>query len=199
MKLLVFIISIYIYYHHIIVDNLHYKIYFVEIVKVLFLDRILYIYIDYQLELYIQYGRIFVKSSLEIVRARKTRFEFETMFNKVVKPLFIYRCCTMCCTKKIGYTSYHIEPGRKYSRIQVKYISYERFFFVFSQDIFVTINVSAARVRACGGRCVGRGGCDIGIMSRVSRKAVDRFQCTWVAMIGEMHGLIAKYLGNRFR
>jgi len=33
-------------------------------------------------------------------------------------------------------------------------------------------------------------------VSRVSGKAVDRFQCTWVAMIGEMHELIAGYLGK---
>ncbi len=28
---------------------------------------------------------------------------------------------------------------------------------------------------------------------------MDRFQCTWVAMIGEMYELIAEYLGNGFR
>ncbi len=40
------------------------------------------------------------------------------------------------------------------------------------------------------------GGCGIGIVLRVSRKAMDRFQCTWVIMIGEMYKLIVKYLGN---
>jgi len=30
-------------------------------------------------------------------------------------------------------------------------------------------------------------------------KAMDRFQCTWVAMIGEMYELIVGCLGNRFR
>src|SRR6266566_8707667 len=48
-------------------------------------------------------------------------------------------------------------------------------------------------------RQVRWGGCGTGTMSRVSGKAVDRFQCTWIAMIGEMHRLIAEYLGNRFR
>ena len=42
-------------------------------------------------------------------------------------------------------------------------------------------------------------GYNIGTMSRISRKAIDRFQYTWVTMIGEMHELIAKYLGNRYR
>ena len=40
---------------------------------------------------------------------------------------------------------------------------------------------------------------DTGTVSRVSGKAVDRFQCTWVAMIGEMYELIAESLGNGFR
>ena len=61
----------------------------------------------------------------------------------------------------------------------------------------ITITVSAARVRACGGRCWD--GCDIGTVLRISGKTIDRFQCTWVTMIGEMHELIAKYLGNGFR
>jgi len=30
----------------------------------------------------------------------------------------------------------------------------------------------------------------------MSKKAMDRFQCTWIAMIGEIYKLIAKYLGN---
>ena len=41
--------------------------------------------------------------------------------------------------------------------------------------------------------------CDTGIMSCISGKTMDRFQCTWVAMIGEIHMLIAEYLGNEFR
>ncbi len=40
------------------------------------------------------------------------------------------------------------------------------------------------------------GGCGVGIVSRVSGKAMDRFQCIWVAMIGEMYELIAECLGN---
>jgi len=31
------------------------------------------------------------------------------------------------------------------------------------------------------------------------RERMDRFQCIWVAMIGEMHKSIAEYLGNGFR
>ncbi len=41
-----------------------------------------------------------------------------------------------------------------------------------------------------------RGGCGTGTMSCVLRIAMDRFQCTWVAMIGELYKLIAEYLGN---
>ena len=43
------------------------------------------------------------------------------------------------------------------------------------------------------------GGCNIGAMSCVSKKAMDRFQCIWVTMIGEMYELVAEYLGNGFR
>ncbi len=43
------------------------------------------------------------------------------------------------------------------------------------------------------------GGCGIGTVSRMSGKTMDKFQCIWVAMIGEIYELIAKYLGNRFR
>ena len=48
-------------------------------------------------------------------------------------------------------------------------------------------------------RQVRWGGCDIGAVSRVSGKAMDRFQCIWVAMIGELYELIVEYLGNGFR
>ena len=48
-------------------------------------------------------------------------------------------------------------------------------------------------------RQVRLGGCDIGIVSRISGKTMDRFQCTWIAMIDKMYKLIAKYLGNGFR
>ena len=41
--------------------------------------------------------------------------------------------------------------------------------------------------------------CDIGIVLYILGKIMDRFQCIWVAMIGEMYKLIAEYLGNRFR
>ena len=51
------------------------------------------------------------------------------------------------------------------------------------------------RVKAYGGRCV-EGVCDIGTMSYMSRKAMDRFQCIWVAMIGELYKLIVEYLRN---
>ncbi len=40
------------------------------------------------------------------------------------------------------------------------------------------------------------GGCGIGTVSRMLGKAMDKFQYTWVTMIGEMHELIAEYLGN---
>ncbi len=42
-------------------------------------------------------------------------------------------------------------------------------------------------------------GCGTGTMSCVSGIAMDRFQCTWDAMIDEMYELIAEYLGNGFR
>ena len=64
--------------------------------------------------------------------------------------------------------------------------------------VYVTITVSAARVRACGGRYVW-GGYDTGTVPRISRKTMNRFQCTWVAMIGDMYELIVEYLGNGFR
>ena len=43
------------------------------------------------------------------------------------------------------------------------------------------------------------GWCDTGTVSRVSGEAMDRFQCTWIAIIGEMHELIAEYLGKGVR
>jgi len=45
-------------------------------------------------------------------------------------------------------------------------------------------------------RQVRRGGCDAGTVSRVSGKAMDRFQCTWVAIVGELYELIVEDLGN---
>ena len=117
LKLFISAISIYIYYYYIAIDNPHYKVYFIEIVKVIFLDRIFYMYIGHQLEPCVRHNRIFIEGSLKVVYARKTRFEFGTMFNKVVKPSFIYRCRTTRRTKKIGYASYYIEPRRKSSRI----------------------------------------------------------------------------------
>jgi len=45
---------------------------------------------------------------------------------------------------------------------------------------------------------VREGGCGTGTVSRMLGKTIDRFQCTWVAMIGELHELIAEYLGNGF-
>src|SRR6266566_1826669 len=157
--------SIYMYYHHIVIDNLYYEACLIEVVKVLLLDRILRTYIDHQLEPRVQYNRIFAEGSLEIVHARKMYFELGTTSNEVVGPLFIYGCCTTRCIEKIGYASYYIEPGRKSLRIQVEYILYERFFFTFGQDILcisflglgITITISAARVWACRGRCVGVG------------------------------------------
>ncbi len=65
-------------------------------------------------------------------------------------------------------------------------------------SLSVTITVSAAGVLTCGGRCVG-GGCGTGTVARMSRKAIDRFQYTWVAMIGEMYELIVEYLENEFK
>ena len=38
-------------------------------------------------------------------------------------------------------------------------------------------------------------GCGIGVVSCVLKKAMDRFQCIWVVMIGEMYELIV----NGFR
>ena len=40
------------------------------------------------------------------------------------------------------------------------------------------------------------GECNIDTMSCVSGKIMDRFQCIWVAMIGEMYELIVEYLGK---
>ena len=40
------------------------------------------------------------------------------------------------------------------------------------------------------------GGYGTGTVSYVSGKAMDRFQCTWIAMIGEMYELIVEYLGK---
>src|SRR6266566_7092161 len=45
-------------------------------------------------------------------------------------------------------------------------------------------------------RQVRWGGCGIGTVSRVLGKAMDRFQCTWIAMIGKLYELIVEYLGN---
>jgi len=45
-------------------------------------------------------------------------------------------------------------------------------------------------------RQVRWGGCGTGTVSCVSGKAMDRFQCTWIAMIGELYELIVRYLGN---
>ena len=38
-----------------------------------------------------------------------------------------------------------------------------------------------------------------GIISRMLGKAMDKFQCIWVAIIDEMYELIVEYLGNRFK
>ncbi len=127
--------SIYMYYYYIAADNPHYKTYFIEVIKVLLLDRVFRTYIDHQPEPRVQYSRIFAKGSLEIVHTRKTRFELGATSNKVVGPLFAHRCRATRRIEKIGHASYHIEPGRKSSRIQVEYISYERFFFAFGQDM----------------------------------------------------------------
>ena len=43
------------------------------------------------------------------------------------------------------------------------------------------------------------GGYGTGTMSCVSGKAMDRFQCTWIAMIDEIYRLIVEYLGNGFK
>ncbi len=48
-------------------------------------------------------------------------------------------------------------------------------------------------------RQVRWGGCGAGTTSRVSGKAMDRFQCIWVAMIGKIYELIVEYLRNGFR
>ncbi len=48
-------------------------------------------------------------------------------------------------------------------------------------------------------RQVRWGGCGTGTVSRISGKAMDKFRCTWVAMIGEIYELIVEYLENGFR
>src|SRR6266566_3787205 len=47
-------------------------------------------------------------------------------------------------------------------------------------------------------RQIHRGGYGTNTVSHMSGKAIDRFQCTWVAMIGKIHKLIAGYLGDGF-
>ncbi len=59
----------------------------------------------------------------------------------------------------------------------------------------ITITISITRVRIYGGRCV-KDGCGTGTISRILKIAMDRFQCTWVTIIGELYKLIVKYLGN---
>ncbi len=127
--------SICVCYHYIAADNLYYKACLVEVVKVFLLDRIFCTYIGHQPEPRVQYSRIFAEGSLEIVRTRNTRFELGATFNKVVGSLFAYGCRAIRRTEKIGHASYHTESGRKSLRIQVEYISYERFFFAFGQDM----------------------------------------------------------------
>ncbi len=39
-------------------------------------------------------------------------------------------------------------------------------------------------------------GCGTDTVSYVSRMTIDRFQCIWVAIIGEIYKLIVEYLGN---
>ncbi len=63
---------------------------------------------------------------------------------------------------------------------------------------YITIIVFVTKVRMYGGGCV-EGWYSIGIMLYVSRIAMNRFQCIWVAMIGEMYKLIVEYLENGFR
>ena len=41
-----------------------------------------------------------------------------------------------------------------------------------------------------------RGGCGIGTMLYISGKTINKFQYTWIAIIGEMYELIAMYLRN---
>ncbi len=43
---------------------------------------------------------------------------------------------------------------------------------------------------------VYRGGYGIDTMSRISKKAIDKFQCIWVVMINKLYELIVKYLGK---
>ncbi len=61
----------------------------------------------------------------------------------------------------------------------------------------ITITISTAKVKICGGRYVEW--MRRGITSRILDKTKDKFQCIWVAMIGELYELIAEYLGKWFR
>ncbi len=38
--------------------------------------------------------------------------------------------------------------------------------------------------------------CSTGTISHISKIAIDKFQYTWVTMIGELYKLIVEYLGN---
>ncbi len=64
------VISINIHNHYIVINDIYYKVYFVEVVKVVVLDIVLRIYIGYKLKPYVYKVWIFVESSLEIVRIR---------------------------------------------------------------------------------------------------------------------------------
>ena len=70
MNLLVFIVSINIYNHYIVVDNVYHEAGFIKVIEVAVLDIVFGIYIDYKPKLYVYKLWIFVKDFLEIVRIR---------------------------------------------------------------------------------------------------------------------------------
>ena len=60
------------------------------------------------------------------------------------------------------------------------------------------ITIFTMRVRVCGGRYVGVG-VTLGTTSYISGKTMDKFQCTWITMIGKIYELIVEYLRNGFK
>ncbi|SRR6266566_6868071 len=78
------------------------------------------------------------------------------------------------------------------------------YFIVDSSGMFVALTAVCNDHCLCSEglgvrRQVRWAGCGAGTASRVSGKTMDRFRYTWVTMIGEIHELIAEYLGNGFR
>ncbi len=62
---------------------------------------------------------------------------------------------------------------------------------------YITITISITKVKMYESKYIGWYG--IGTILRMSKKAINRLQCIWVAMIDEIYKLIIKYLKNKFR